>query len=186
MLRNVALVYARRSVVKLASDEVSPERQRVRGVAECERRGWLHEVYEDAEGHRSGRREQGRPGWLSLKAQLDRPEIVALVVESLSRASRSVKDLFNLLEELGTRGIALISLKEQIDTSSAMGRAFIGFIAVMNQFESDIASERMASNIAYKRTEKGRHWGLTPFGCEREGTDCVLVQSKEGATVDGV
>jgi DNA invertase Pin-like site-specific DNA recombinase len=173
-------------VVKIASDEISPERQRVRGIAECERRGWVAEIFEDAEGHRSGRREQGRPGWLSLKAQLDRPDVVALVVESLSRASRSVKDLFNLLEELDAHEIALISLKEQLDTSSAMGRAFIGFIAVMNQFESDIASERMAANIAYKRNEKGRHWGRTPFGCTREGTDRVLVPSKDGATIDGI
>jgi Resolvase, N terminal domain/Recombinase len=117
---------------------------------------------------------------------LDRPEIVALIVESLSRASRSIKDLFNLIELLQARDIALISLKEQIDTSTAMGRAFIGFIAVMNQVESDIASERMPANIAYKRLEKGRHWGRTPFGCQREGTDRVLVPSKDEATVDGI
>ncbi len=148
VLRNVALVYVRRSVVKTAADEVSPERQRVCGVAEVERRGWI-EVYEDAEGHRSGRREQGRPGWLSLKDQLDRPDVVAIVVESLSRASRSVRDLYNLLHDLEQRDIALISLKEQIDTSSAMGRAFVGFVAIMNQLESDLASERMAMNIDY-------------------------------------
>lgn len=80
----------------------------------------------------------------------------------------------------------LISLKERVDTSSAMGRAFVGLMAVLNQFESDIASERMTANIAYKREAKGRHWGLTPFGCEREGPDCVLVPSQEGAEVGGV
>ena len=185
-LRHVALVYARRSVVKQFSDEVSPEAQRVHGIAECERRGWTAELYQDAEGHRSGRYEQGRPGWLTLKAQLDRPEIVAVIVESLSRASRSIKDLFSLIELLTERDIALISLKEQIDTTTAMGRAFIGVIAVINQFESDIASERMAERIEYRRTEKGRHWGRTPFGCDREGEDHVLVPSKGGATIEGI
>lgn len=184
-MRKTALIYVRRSVVKSASDEVSPEQQRVLCVAEAERQGWSPEVYKDAEGHRSGRTEQ-RPGWLTLKAQLDRPDVAAVIVESLSRASRSIKDLFTLIEELEKRQITLISLKERVDTSTAIGRAFVGFIAVLNQFESDMASERMTDKIAYRREDKGRHWGLTPFGCEREGPDRVLVPSKEGAIVNGV
>jgi len=184
-VRKTALIYVRRSVVRNSSDEISPERQRAICIAEAERQGWTPEIYEDAEGHRSGRTEQ-RPGWLRLKAQLDRPDVAAVIVESLSRASRSIKDLFTLIDDLEKRQITMISIKERVDTSTAMGRAFVGFIAVLNQFESDIASERMADNIAYKRRNKGRHWGLTPFGCEREGPDRVLVPSKEGATVNGV
>jgi len=184
-MRKTALIYVRRSVVRDKRDEISPERQRANCIAEAKRQGWEWEVYEDAEGHRSGRTER-RPGWLALKAQLDRPDVVAVIVESLARASRSIKDLFTLIDELERRGITLISLKERVDTSTAMGRAFVGFIAVLNQFESDIASERMAANIRYKRENKGRHWGLTPFGCEREGPDRVLVPSKEGVTINGV
>jgi DNA invertase Pin-like site-specific DNA recombinase len=186
MVRTVALCYVRRSVVRTQADEISPQRQRANCVSEAEHRGWIAEIFEDAEGHRSGRHEQGRPGWLSLKAQIDRPEVAAVIVESLSRASRSVRDLHNFLADLEQHGIALVSLKERIDTSTAMGRAFVGFIAVLNQFESDIASERMMMNIGYKRESKGRHWGLTPFGCEREGPDRVLIPSREGSTVEGI
>lgn len=180
-----ALLYVRRSVVKDKADEVSPERQRANCIAEAERQGWSHELYEDAEGHRSGRTEQ-RPGWQALKAQLGRHDVAAVIVESLSRASRSIKDLFTLIDTLEKRGIVLISLKERVDTSTAVGRAFVGVMAVLNQFESDIASERMTANIAYKREAKGRHWGLTPFGCEREGPDCVLIPSQQGTEVAGV
>lgn len=158
-------------MVRTAIDAVSPERQRASCLVESERHSYIAELYEDAEGHRSGRSEKGRPAWLALKARLADPDVAAVIVESLSRASRSVKDLANLVEELNARGITLISLKEQIDTSTAMGRAFIGFIAVMNQFESDIASERMAMTITYKRAAKGQHFGLTPFGCTRDVQD---------------
>ncbi len=184
-LRSVLLGYGRRSEVRNATDEINVERQHSRLQAEAARRGWCFEWYEDAEGHKSGRHEQGRPGWLTLRSQLDRADVVGIGVESLSRATRSVRDLYNLLHELEGRDKFLISLKEQIDTSSAMGRAFVGFVAIMNQLESDLASERMAANIEYKRTEKGRHWGRTPFGCEREGPDHILIPSKDGATVDG-
>lgn len=180
-MRNVALCYVRKSMVRTATDAVSPERQRANCLAEAERRGYRAEFYEDAEGHKSGRSEKGRPGWLSLKTQLERDDVAAVIVESLSRASRSVKDLANIVEELQTRGVALISLKEQIDTASAMGRAFIGFIAVMNQFESDIASERMTMTITFKRASKGQHFGYTPFGCERDvKADGALRPSREG------
>lgn len=79
-----ALLYIRHSVVKDRADEVSPERQRANCIAEAERQGWSYELYEDAEGHRSGRTEQ-RPGWQALKAQLGRPDMAAVVVESLSK-----------------------------------------------------------------------------------------------------
>ena len=181
-MRRVALCYVRKSITQAAADRVSPERQRSGCEAEAEAHGWTPEVYEDAEGHRSGRTED-RPAWQALKAQLGRPDVVAIIAESLARASRSTRDLYNVLAELDERGIAFISLKERIDTSTAMGRAFFGFCAVMAQFESDLASERMAANIAYKREHKGRHWGLTPFGCEREGPDRVLVPSTEGVWI---
>ncbi|MBI5651826.1 MAG: recombinase family protein [Chloroflexi bacterium] len=183
-MRNIALCYIRKSMVRTKTDAVSPERQRANCLAEAERRGWIAEIYEDAEGHRSGRSEKGRPGWLALRAQLDRPDVAAVIVESLSRASRSVKDLANHVEELQEHDIALISLKETIDTSSAMGRAFVGFIAVMNQFESDITSERMAMTIAFKRESKGQHFGFTPFGCDRNtNADGALVPTRAGVWI---
>ncbi len=178
-MSSYALCYVRKSVVKNATDEISPERQRFNILREAERRGYIAEVYEDAEGHQSGRTEKRR-GWLALKAQLDRPEVKAVIVESLSRASRSIRDLFNFVHELEARDIALVSLKEQFDTSSAMGRAFLGVIAILNQFESDIASERAAMNIKFLQRDKGRHWGFTPFGCDRKSDGYDLLPTSEG------
>ena len=147
-LRSVRLGYGRRSEVRNATDEINVERQHSRLEAEATRRGWMLEWYEDAEGHKSGRSEHGRSGWLTLRAQLDRVDVVGIGVESLSRATRSMRDLSNLIHELEERELILLSLKEQIDTSSAMGRAFVWFIGTMNQLESDLASERMAANIS--------------------------------------
>ena len=173
-MSGIALCYVRKSFVRTAADEVSPARQRAAIFREAERRGWVAELFEDAEGHRSGRTER-RPGWLHLKARLDDPLVKAIIVESLSRASRSIRDLFNFIHELEVRNIALVSLKEQIDTTSSMGRAFLGFIAVLNQFESDVASERMKMTIEFKRETFKQHWGRFPFGTKREGPELKLV-----------
>lgn len=175
----IALCYVRKSFVRTASDEISPERQRANIIAEAERHGFVARFFEDAEGHRSGRNEN-RPGWKSLKSHLDDPEVKAVIVESLSRASRSIRDLFNFIAELEKRGITLISLKEKFDTNSAMGRAFLGVIAILNQFESDVASERMKMTVAHIQTVRKQHWGFVPFGCAREKSNQKLVASREG------
>jgi DNA invertase Pin-like site-specific DNA recombinase len=178
-MTGIALCYVRKSSVRTVADEISPARQRAATVAEAERRGWTAELFADAEGHRSGRNEN-RPAWIQLKARLDDPLVKAVIVESLSRASRSIRDLFVFVGELEKRNIALISLKENIDTTTAMGRAFLGVIAVLNQFESDVASERMKMTIAFKRDTCQQHWGYTPFGCARQGSERKLVPSREG------
>jgi len=185
--RNRALIYIRKSIVRTGSDAISPERQRANCLQEAERHGWLVEegdVYVDAEGHQSGR-DDGRIAWQRLRRRLRSDStVVAVIVESLSRASRSVRSFFEFVEELRARGIGLVSLKERFDTSNAIGQAMLGFIAVVNQLESDLASERMTAQIAYKKS-RGRHWGLTPFGCAREPVTGALSPSEETYTVGG-
>jgi len=60
-MSTVALIYIRKSVVRYQEDRASPERQLANCVRVCDEKGWRYEVYEDAEGHRSGRSEKGRP-----------------------------------------------------------------------------------------------------------------------------
>ena len=67
-------------MVRSEADRASPERQLANCVRVCEEKGWSYEVYQDAEGHRSGRSEKHRPEWRRLKTQLSRPEVVAAVV----------------------------------------------------------------------------------------------------------
>jgi len=179
--RTRALVYVRKSVVRTGADTVSPERQKAGCLAEAQAHGWVVEerdIYTDAEGHRSGRTEN-RPGWQALRRRIVEDEtIVALIVASLSRPSRSVRSFLEFVEELRGKGISLVSLKERFDTSTAMGQAMLVFVAVFNQLEGDLASERMTANIAFKKAS-GRHWGLTPFGCKRQGDIKALVPSTE-------
>lgn len=185
--RDRALVYIRKSVVRSGADTVSPERQRQACLEEARRHGWVvgdAEVYADAVGHQSGRTED-RPDWQRLRRRIRRDDTVAaVIVESLSRASRSVRDFFVFVEELRARGIALVSVKERFDTSGAIGQALLGMIAIINQLESDLASERMEGQIAFKKSQ-GRHWGLTPFGCRREEVTGALAPSVETYRLNG-
>lgn len=164
--QDVALIYVRKSIVRSKADEQSPERQRALCVEEATRRGLRPEVYPDAHGHRSGRSEKHRPAFRRLKAQLGRPEVKAVIVSALDRLSRSPKDFFGFLALLQEHEVDLVSLREQFDTSTAIGKAFVSIIMIVAALESDIASERMTAALQYRR-DQGIHRGNAPFGMSR-------------------
>ena len=70
-----------------------------------------------------------------------------VVVYSLSRLSRSLKDLLDLVTLFEERGTKLVSLTEQIDTSTAMGRAFLQIIGVLSSMERELILERQIVGI---------------------------------------
>lgn len=178
-----ALGYIRRSVIKVGQRTDSPAKQRANIERICADKGWQVEWYEDAaEGkHFSGRSEEHRPAWQELKRQLTRPDVAAVAVNSLDRASRSPKDFFNFLDELEKHDVALVSCKEQFDTTTPMGRAFLGILMIVASLESDMASERVSSTIAFRK-DKGLHWGNTPYGYQKLD-DGTMVESKDAPTI---
>ena len=82
-----------------------------------------------------------------------------VVIESLSRLGRSVKDLIEINEELTKKGVALESKKEKIETLTASGRLMFNVIASIAQFEREIMLERQREGIAIAKAAgkyKGR------------------------------
>jgi len=100
--------------------------------------------------------------------KFDRPELGRLqsvlrdgdtvVVESLSRVSRSSKDLLTLLEDWQKRGITFISDKEKLDFSSTTGKLMLTMLAALSQFERDTLRDRVREGIASARA-RGRIGG---------------------------
>ncbi len=82
----------------------------------------------------------------------DRPQFKALMeyvregdivyFESFSRISRSLPDLLNTLEYFSKKGVAFVSLKEQIDTSGATGKLIVSVLGAINAYEREINEER--------------------------------------------
>lgn len=95
-----------------------------------------------------------------LKEMLDYArEGDTIYIHDFSRISRSVGDLMTLTNDLQKRGIHLKSNKEGFDTKTPMGRAMIGFIAIINQFERENMLERQREGIAIAKRNgayKGR------------------------------
>ncbi|RYZ77026.1 MAG: recombinase family protein, partial [Proteobacteria bacterium] len=75
-----------------------------------------------------------RPGFQRLQAMCRSGEINTVIVYDLSRLSRSVRDTLAFIEDVVQRhGVNFISLTQDVDTASPMGRAFLGFTSIFNQ-----------------------------------------------------
>ena len=66
----------------------------------------------------------------------------SITCTELSRISRSTKDLLGISETLQSLGVDLISIKEQIDTTTPMGRFFFTVSSAFNQLELELAQQR--------------------------------------------
>ena len=75
-----------------------------------------------------------------------------------SRLARSTKDLLDLVEELTNKGIHLISVKENLDTSTPAGKLMLTMIGAINEFERANLLERQREGIAIAK-EKGVYKG---------------------------
>lgn len=179
--RNVALCYIRQSFTRDASDMNSPERQRANIQAICDQYGWTPEWYMDADGHKSGRHEKNRPGWLSLKARLGDPDIIALVANDTSRLHRKswrIGDLLDFLQEHKIR-LVLAASRQEIDLTGISGLIFAQLAAIFDEWYAADISRRQKDSVAHRKSV-GKIAGAIPPGTRRR-PDGYLEPIPDGA-----
>lgn len=85
-----------------------------------------------------------------------------IYIKDFSRLSRSTRDLLNIIDELKNKEIRLISLKENLDTSTPTGKLMLTMIAAINEFERTNLLERQKEGIKIAK-EKGVYKGRKPI-----------------------
>lgn len=182
VLRNVALCYVRQSFTRDSNDMNSPERQKANIQAVCDREGWIPKWFQDTEGHKSGRTEVDRPGWLQLKGHLSDPDVVALVANDMSRIHRKAWRVGNLIDEvLSANGVRLVQAApgREVDLSTPMGRMVLTFMAMQDESYANDIAQRTKDSIVYRKSQ-GKTVGRAPFGSVRS-SDGFLIPSPLGA-----
>ncbi len=87
-----------------------------------------------------------------------------LVAYSLSRLARSAKHLIEIAAICKERGAHIVTLTDNIDTSTASGRLFFTIMAGIAEFESEVNSERVRATTDIKRDKGEKTGGVAPFG----------------------
>ncbi len=145
-----AVGYVRVSTEGQAADGVSLDAQRGRIEAWCRVNDYeLIALHVDA--GLSGKRADNRPGLQAALTDACRERHTALVVYSLSRLARSVKDTLEIAGRLDRAGADLVSLSEKIDSTSAAGQMVFRMLAILAEFERDLSSERTKVALTLKK-----------------------------------
>ena len=105
----------------------------------------------------SGRRE-GRPRLNALMMAARNHEIDCVLVRKFDRFARSTRHLLTALEEFDHLGVRFISVQDQVDTESPMGRAMFTIIGAMAELESSLISERVTAGMKAAEV-RGKHLG---------------------------
>ncbi|NLT15405.1 MAG: recombinase family protein [Clostridiales bacterium] len=132
-------------------------------------------VYED-EGFSGGNTE--RPQFKRMIKDAKDRRFSAIVCYRLDRISRNIGDFAKLIEELNSLQISFVSIKEQFDTSSPLGRAMMYIASVFSQLERETIAERIRDNM--QELAKTGRWlgGITPTGYASEAVEKVTVDGK--------
>lgn len=101
-----------------------------------------------------------------LKAMLDYiREGDTLYIESISRLGRSTRDLLNIIDVLQSKGVTLVSSKENIDTNTPQGRFVLSIFAALSELEREQTLQRQREGIAIAKS-LGKYKGRQPIAID--------------------
>lgn len=105
-----------------------------------------------------------RPAFIQMMKDAKNKKFTTLICYKFDRVSRNVSDFSNLVDELTELGISFISLSEQFDTSTPIGKAMMNICSVFSQLERETTCLRVTDNM-YALAESG-YWlgGECPTG----------------------
>jgi DNA invertase Pin-like site-specific DNA recombinase len=106
-----------------------------------------------------------------------------LVVYRLDRLARSQLHLLQIMEEVEAKGARLVSLNDNLDTSSASGKLLVGILAVLAEFERNLLRERCAHGRRVAREQKGVRFGRPPKVTPAVARQIVLAHDDPQTTV---
>lgn len=157
-------IYSRKSKFTSTGDSIENQIEMCRSFAIKNLEGELDfAIYED-EGFSGGNTD--RPEFKKLMKDARDKKFEVLVCYRLDRISRNVADFSVLSDKLQALNIDFLSIREQFDTSTPMGRAMMYIASVFAQLERETIAERIKDNML--ELAKNGHWtgGRIPLGFE--------------------
>lgn len=105
-----------------------------------------------------------RPAFQELMEKVRAGEISKILVYRLDRFSRSIADFSQIWVELERLGVEFVSVTEQFDTSSPMGRAMLNIVLTFAQLERETTAQRVKDNYRHRVDLGAWPGGPAPFG----------------------
>jgi len=141
--------------------------------------GWkvLPDRYDDG-GASGGNME--REALQRLLSEIDQGRVDMVVVYKIDRLTRSLADFAKLVEHLDAAGASFVSVTQQFNTSTSMGRLTLNVLLSFAQFEREVTAERIRDKIAASKKKGLWMGGLVPLGYDKAEAGLVINQNEAG------
>jgi len=139
--------------------------------------GWvcLRAAYDD--GGFSGAT-MDRPALRQLLADITAGRVDTVVVYKIDRPTRSLADFAKIVEILDARGASFVSVTQQFNTTTSMGRLTLNVLLSFAQFEREVIGERIRDKIAASKKKGMWMGGVPPLGYRAQDRKLIIVDSE--------
>jgi DNA invertase Pin-like site-specific DNA recombinase len=145
--------------------------------------GWslLPARYDDG-GFSGGNME--RPALQRLLADIEAGQIDVIVVYKVDRLTRALADFAKLVEVFDRRGVSFVSITQQFNTTTSMGRLTLNILLSFAQFERELIGERVRDKIAASKKKGMWMGGTVPLGYDVKDRKLVINRDEAKTVVD--
>jgi len=142
-------------------------------IASQRHEGWriLPANYDDG-GYSGGNLD--RPALKSLLDDIQANKIDTIVVYKVDRLTRSLADFAKIVEALDARGVSFVSVTQQFNTTTSMGRLTLNILLSFAQFEREVTGERIRDKIAASKRKGMWMGGTVPLGYDVKDRKLVV------------
>jgi DNA invertase Pin-like site-specific DNA recombinase len=150
-------------------------------IASQKHEGWhIVKTHYDDGGFSGGNIE--RPALKQLLEDIDAGKVNAVVVYKVDRLTRSLTDFAKIIERFDNHNVSFVSVTQQFNTTSSMGRLTLNVLLSFAQFEREVTSERIRDKIAASKKKGMWMGGFVPLGYDLKDRK-LLVNAKEAQTI---
>jgi site-specific DNA recombinase len=145
--------------------------------------GWtvLPTQYDDG-GYSGGTME--RPALERLLADIEAGQVDVIVVYKVDRLTRALSDFAKLVEAFDRRGVSFVSITQQFNTTTSMGRLTLNVLLSFAQFEREVIGERVRDKIAASKKKGMWMGGMPPLGYDVKDRNLVVNRDEARTVVD--
>ena len=145
--------------------------------------GWtvLPTLYDDG-GYSGGTME--RPALQRLLADIEAGQIDVVVVYKVDRLTRALSDFAKLVEVFDRRGVSFVSITQQFNTTTSMGRLTLNILLSFAQFERELIGERVSDKIAASKKKGMWMGGTVPLGYDVKDRKLIVNDAEARTVVD--
>jgi site-specific DNA recombinase len=119
-----------------------------------------------------------RPALQQLLAEIQAGRVDIVVVYKVDRLTRSLADFAKIVEILDAKGASFVSVTQQFNTTTSMGRLTLNVLLSFAQFEREVTGERIRDKIAASKKKGMWMGGVPPLGYEARDRGLVVVDSE--------